>query len=100
MSDAGAAAATAGADTAYLAAEKERQLELLRQRRAPVRLLGIRATTLSPAVVQLPLFTTEVLRRRKLNSLIDEIAERHGSGLVLPAHLQGAGTATQRERRR
>src|SRR5690606_21781337 len=27
-------AATAGADTAYLAAEKERQLELLRQRRA------------------------------------------------------------------
>jgi DNA polymerase IV len=62
--------------------------ELLEERRAPVRLLGVRMTTLTPAVLQLSLFDSEAQRRQRLNLALDRLAERHGSDLIVPGSLR------------
>lgn len=58
--------------------------ELLSVRRAPVRLLGIRVTSLGPAAIQLKLFDEEPLQRHRLNHVLDELTERFGSDVVMP----------------
>jgi len=67
---------------------------LLAQRRAPVRLLGVRVATLGPAAIQLTLFGDDRLRRRELNRALDQLAERYGTDLVRtgPRRVTRAGT--------
>jgi DNA polymerase IV len=67
--------------------------ELLEQRAAPVRLLGVRVTTLTPTVLQLSLFDSAAQRRQQLNLALDRLAERHGPDLVVP------GSARRDQRR-
>jgi DNA polymerase-4 len=62
--------------------------ELLAQRRAPIRLLGVRVTTLTDLAIQLPLFEVDPLRQRRLNLAVDQLVERHGQGIVQPGWLQ------------
>lgn len=62
--------------------------ELLAQRRAPIRLLGVRVTTLSDLAIQLPLFEVDPLRQRRLNLALDQLVERHGRGIIQPGWLQ------------
>jgi DNA polymerase-4 len=69
--------------------------ELLAQRRAPIRLLGVRVTTLSDLAIQLPLFEVDPLRQRRLNLALDQLVERHGRGIIQPGWLQPR--ETQRE---
>jgi DNA polymerase IV len=67
--------------------------ELLEQRAAPVRLLGVRVMTLTPTALQLSLFDSAAQRRQQLNLALDRLAERHGSDLVVP------GSARRDQRR-
>jgi DNA polymerase IV len=62
--------------------------ELLRSRRAPVRLLGVRMSNLTSGVTQLSLFDNEAQRQQKLNQAIDRLTERHGKGLIVPGNMQ------------
>jgi DNA polymerase IV len=62
--------------------------ELLDERRAPVRLLGVRMTSLTSAVLQLSLFDGEAERRQRLNLALDRLAERHGPDLIVPGSLR------------
>jgi DNA polymerase IV len=64
--------------------------ELLDQRSAPVRLLGVRVTSLTPAALQLSLFDSAAERRQHLNLALDRLAERHGPDLVVPASARRA----------
>lgn len=59
--------------------------ELLEQRRDPVRLLGVRAASLTRQAIQLRLFDDEPLRRRQLTRALDDLADRHGENVTLPA---------------
>ena len=69
--------------------------ELLAQRRAPIRLLGVRVTTLSDLAIQLPLFEVDPLRQRRLNVALDQLVERHGPGIIQPGWLQPRGERSQ-----
>lgn len=69
--------------------------QLLEQRRAPVRLLGVRVATLSPLAIQLPLFDSDPLRQRRLNSALDRLAERHGQGIIQPGWLRNGSERQQ-----
>ena len=61
-------------------------LELsLRERSAPVRLIGVRLSRLSEPVAQLDLFNNRPERTRMLNRALDGLAERHGGPVVKPA---------------
>lgn len=62
--------------------------QILEQRRAPIRLLGVRVATLSPLAIQLPLFDIDPLRQRRLNSALDRLVERHGQGIIQPGWLR------------
>ena len=62
--------------------------ELLNTRRAPVRLLGVRMSTLTSGVLQLSLFDQQAQRQQKLNQAIDQLTERHGKGLITPGNLR------------
>jgi hypothetical protein len=57
----------------------------LAQRQAPVRLIGVRAAGLTPFALQLELLDNERARVRSINRALDELAERHGRGIVAPA---------------
>lgn len=57
----------------------------LRERHAPVRLLGVRVTGLSPSARQLGLFDDRPQRVSRLNRAIDRLAERSGESLLVPA---------------
>jgi DNA polymerase-4 len=57
----------------------------LTQRAAPVRLLGVRAAGLTPFALQLELLDDQRARQRRINRALDELAERHGRGIVQPA---------------
>lgn len=65
--------------------------QILEQRRTPIRLLGVRVATLSPLVIQLPLFDTDPLRQRRLNMALDRLVERHGREVIQPGWLQPRG---------
>jgi DNA polymerase-4 len=69
--------------------------QILEQRRAPIRLLGVRVATLSPLAIQLPLFDSDPLRQRRLNSALDRLAERHGQGIIQPGWLRGGSERQQ-----
>jgi DNA polymerase-4 len=62
----------------------------LRERAAPVRLLGVRASGLATAARQLGLFDDGGDRRRRLNAALDTISERAGARVVVPARFAGA----------
>lgn len=62
--------------------------ELLNTRRAPVRLLGVRMSSLTSGVLQLSLFDQQAQRQQKLNQAIDQLTERHGKGLITPGNLR------------
>jgi DNA polymerase IV len=62
--------------------------ELLANRRAPVRLLGVRMSNLTSGVLQLSLFDQQAQRQQKLNQAIDQLTERHGKGLITPGNLR------------
>jgi DNA polymerase IV len=64
--------------------------ELLNTRRAPVRLLGVRMSSLTSGVLQLSLFDQQAQRQQKLNQAIDQLTERHGKGLITPGNLRSA----------
>jgi DNA polymerase IV len=72
--------------------------ELLRSRRAPVRLLGVRMSNLTSGVTQLSLFDNEAQRQQKLNQAIDQLTERHGKGLIVPGSLQKSKRDEKRSR--
>lgn len=72
--------------------------ELLRARRAPVRLLGVRMSNLTSGVLQLSLFDNETQRQQQLNQAIDRLTERHGKGLIGPGSLKKADQAKPRSR--
>jgi DNA polymerase IV len=57
----------------------------LRERHAPVRLLGVRVTGLSASARQLDLFDDGPHRTLRLNRAIDRISERAGEPLLIPA---------------
>jgi DNA polymerase-4 len=57
----------------------------LGERHGAVRLIGVRASGLQPATHQLDLFDDRRTRTRQLNAAIDQIAERSGARLVVPA---------------
>jgi len=76
-------------DIAAVAMELTQQI--LEQRRAPIRLLGVRVATLSPLAIQLPLFDVDPLRQRRLNTALDRLVERHGQGVIQPGWLQPRG---------
>jgi DNA polymerase-4 len=59
--------------------------QTLAQRHAPVRLIGVRAAGLTPFAMQLELLDNERARVRSINRALDELAERHGRGIVAPA---------------
>lgn len=61
--------------------------ELLQRHRGPVRLLGVRVSSLRPTAIQLPLFDQRPLRQRQVSILLDDLAERHGPDLVVPGRL-------------
>ena len=69
--------------------------QILEQRRAPIRLLGVRVATLSPLAIQLPLFDVDPLRQRRLNTALDRLVERHGQGVIQPGWLQPRGEQQQ-----
>lgn len=57
----------------------------LAERRAPVRLLGVRVASLATASHQLDLFDDHRARLRQLNAAIDRIADRTGASVIVPA---------------
>ena len=57
----------------------------LAERRAPVRLLGVRVASLATASHQLDLFDDHRVRLRQLNAAIDRITERTGAPMIVPA---------------
>jgi DNA polymerase-4 len=59
--------------------------QVLAQRHAPVRLIGVRAAGLTPFALQLDLLDNERARMHSINRALDELAERHGRGIVTPA---------------
>lgn len=67
----------------------------LTERRAPVRLLGVRVASLATASHQLDLFDDHRVRLRQLNAAIDRIAERTGASVIVPARF--ARSPTRRE---
>lgn len=73
--------------------------ELLRVRRAPVRLLGVRMSNLTSGAIQLSLFDSGAQRQQQLNQAIDRLTERHGKGLIIPGSLQKGGNDRQRSRK-
>ena len=62
---------------------------LLSRRRAPVRLLGVRVAARGPAVTQLALFE-DPLRRKQIDRLLDQLAERYGPDVVRSGSRRGA----------
>jgi DNA polymerase-4 len=56
-----------------------------------VRLTGVTAQDLRHGGGQMSLFGAADTRRKKLNAALDRIAERFGTGAVLPADLAGSG---------
>jgi DNA polymerase-4 len=75
--------------------------QALTERQAPVRLLGVRVSGLTPAVRQLELFDDSRTRTRRLNDAIDALA---GTGVIRPARFaltapsrnpRGRGRATR-----
>lgn len=72
--------------------------ELLRTRRAPIRLLGVRMSNLTSGVTQLSLFDNTAQRQQKLNQAIDRLTERHGKGLIVPGSLQKTNRDEKRGR--
>ena len=72
--------------------------QTLAQRHAPVRLIGVRAAGLTPFAMQLELLDNERARVRSINRALDELAERHGRGIVAPAWTN-ASRAADAERR-
>ena len=64
----------------------------LAERRAPVRLIGVRVASLSTATHQLDLFDDHRARLRQLNAAIDRIAERTGAPVIVPARFARAPT--------
>ncbi len=62
----------------------------LTERRASVRLLGVRVASLATASHQLDLFDDHRARLRQLNAAIDRIAERTGAPLIVPARFAPA----------
>ena len=62
--------------------------QILEQRRAPIRLLGVRVATLSPLAIQLPLFESDPFRQRRLNNALDRLVERHGQDIIQPGWLK------------
>jgi DNA polymerase-4 len=57
----------------------------LRERNAPVRLIGVRASSLAEPARQLTLFDQRTERTRRLNAALDQLAERAGERVVVPA---------------
>jgi DNA polymerase IV len=54
----------------------------------PIRLIGVSASTFTPAGQgQLTLLDPSALRRERLSRAIDAITERHGDGAIVPAEL-------------
>ncbi|MFW6074801.1 MAG: DNA polymerase IV [Chloroflexota bacterium] len=67
----------------------DRALELLsgalRERNAPVRLIGVRGAGLVHEAMQLELFGDQRIRQRNLNNSIDRLSDRYGKPLLRPA---------------
>lgn len=59
--------------------------KLLSARGAPVRMIEVRVSGLSPAAYQLELFNPARQRTRRLNDALDQLEARHGTGIVRPA---------------
>ncbi|HMM41250.1 MAG TPA: DNA polymerase IV [Thermomicrobiales bacterium] len=69
----------------------------LAERRAPVRLLGVRVASLAAASHQLDLFDDHRARLRQLNAAIDRIAERTGAPVIVPARFARAPARREAE---
>ena len=79
------------------AAARELLVSALCERAASVRLIGVRAASLTAGARQLPLFDDGSERTRRLNAALDHLAARAGARVALPArYLDGRTDEAER----